>query len=127
MFTFGKPSPNARTSSQTGVVYLRTAENERPVGFDCYVIRITPTGIRLALSANILMSISRLYAMNRAVEIALRLPGSRGMVKAHGALVCLAINFVKTHAPILLDLEFVDLSEQEEKELRDTNPNLVVA
>ncbi|MEO8614265.1 MAG: hypothetical protein ABI600_03930 [Luteolibacter sp.] len=127
MFSFGKVSPNARNSSQTGIVYLRISEHEKPVGFDCFVTRITPSGIRLALTTTILTTVSQLYALNRAVEIALRMPGARGMVKAHGALVCLAMNFVKSQAPMLLDLEFVDLTEQEERELRDSNPNLVVA
>ncbi|HMZ52263.1 MAG TPA: hypothetical protein PKH51_09310 [Candidatus Sumerlaeota bacterium] len=127
MFSFGKTSPNARSSNQTGIVYLRTPECENPVGFDCYVTRITPTGIRLALGTTVPASVAQIYAMNRAVEIALRLPGTRGMVKAHGALVCLALNFIRSHAPVVLDLEFVDLTEEEERELRDSNPGLVVA
>ena len=127
MLGLRKISPNAPHSDQSAVAYVCTSPNSFPSGFDACVTRITPTGMRLALKVLITTPVDEFFALNRFVEVELKLPGPLGRVRTKGSLVGVAANFAKYQAPMILDLEFVELTESEEKVLRDSNPSLVVA
>ena len=127
MFGFRKVSPNAKSSSQSGVVYLHTVPGAASTPMDCCVTRITPHGLRLALQSTLPISVAALFSLNRIVTVELKMPPPIRSVRTRGALVCMGANFVRFQAPMLLDLEFMALSEEEERALRDTNPSLVVA
>lgn len=125
MNDLGKPSPNARASSQPATVYLITDSSSAAFPFPASVTRIMPKGIRLALAETMLLDPGLLLHLNRCVEVDLEFPGNRPSVRTRGEIVGIAMNFLPGLAPLLIDLEFLELSTEESKTLRDTNPHLV--
>lgn len=111
---------------QLGQIYLRltTNGNVRPV--TCNVIRITPEGLRLSLTELPTVNLQMFYAWNKCTTIVLEMPHPIGAVSAKVQLSGVAVDYTGENPPLILDLEFPDLTVEEEQALRESNPDLVV-
>lgn len=95
--------------------------------FRACVTRITPLTLRLALDGSVAATAQELYSWNPIVDVLLELPRPAGHVSTCGKIAGVAFNFDPGSPSVVIDLDFPEITEDEEKVLRDSNPNLVVA
>ena len=112
-------------SKQTARLRLLVDNQGNTEIFSAVVTRISPLDIRLALQEELPLLNSQVYYLNPMVDIELDLPRDK-TVMTRGKLCGIAQNFEADSAPLLIDLEFPEISDEEEQVLRDSNPALVV-
>ncbi len=115
-------------SKQRATLLLVTSEDGAMQEFEAVVTRITPMAIRLALKQIPPVPFQLLYRWNRLVDMHLDLPSPHNR-KAHarGVLIGLAADYSLDAPLVIVDIEFAEITEEEEKALRDSNPALVVS
>jgi len=115
-----------RVSSQRAIVSL-AHDDATPAGdYHAAVTRISPSGIRIALEVAPQTDMRTLYRCNPRVDLLLDLPRPLKPVQTQGRISGVAINHGVDEPPMVIDLEFLELTAEEEKALRDSNPALVV-
>ena len=109
-------------------VFLRTKPTVEVWPYGAFVTRITPTSIRIQLAANMPCDPPQLFRMNRDVDVLLEMPKPRPPAASRSRLSGIAVAYQDGgDRVILLDLDFIDLTGEEEQILRESNPGLVVA
>ncbi len=111
---------------QPAKIYLRLRANGTLGPVSCKVVRITPDGLRLSLTELPAVNLQLFYDWNKSTTIILDMPRPVGEVTAKVQLSGVAVDYTGENPPLILDLEFPDLTAQEEQALRESNPDLVV-
>ena len=122
-----KTPPKGLEGHEPGLLYLRSSPGGRPAPYTAYVMRISPVGIRVAVHSLIAATLQEIFLWNREVDLELRLPAPLAPVITRARLVGVATNYNVHMPPMIFDLDFLQITEDEERALRDTHPQLVVA
>lgn len=109
------------------MIHLRPARLRHSEPYRAAVTRISPTGIRLTIAQVIAGTLGDFFEANKEVEIDLWLPGDRLPVRTRGSLAMAGVSLIPSAMGMIFDLEFLALTAEEDRELRESNPQLVVA
>jgi hypothetical protein len=118
------PQPSLR---QVARISVHHQEGAPSVPLESEVIRISPSGIRLAVKEPIDTKLDAFFQINRTIDVVLPLPKPHPPAVTRGRLVGVAQNYTDDLPPFILDLEFLELTEKEEQALRESNPGLLVS
>lgn len=120
--------PPMPSTTQSATIFLRTKPTVDVWPYAAFVTRITPTSIRMQLVGQTPCDPAELFSMNRDVDVILDMPSPRPPATSRSRLSGIAVTYTPEGArSILLDLDFIDLTAEEETVLRESNPGLVVA
>ena len=112
------PSDQARiaiTTGQTGEIWIPTR-----------ILRISPCELRLAIDPAAVAAVSALQLSQR-LDVQLPLPPPHPPTVTRTRLVGITQNYDEGVPPVVLDVEFMDLSDEEAQALRESHPGLLVS
>jgi hypothetical protein len=121
------PVPTQRTPIQQATITLIVSRDGLVRTCHAVVTRISPLDIRLAILTPIEATPADIYRWNPLVRVRLNLPEANCEVATRGIITGVMANIDNSNIPFVLDLDFPEITEEEEKALRDSNPLLVVA
>lgn len=113
-------------SRQPATVFLVLEPFSSPVAHEAVVIRISPLDMRIALRTDPGLDLRELHSMNHGILIELPMPKPHRKAITRGKLTGVARHTDEDEPRVTLDIDFPELTTEEELALRESNPLLLV-
>lgn len=119
------PNSEPRPPSDRAHVAIPTGETGQ-IWIATRILRISPNEMRLALDPASVPAASSLQLSQR-LDVQLPLPAPHPPTVTRTRLVGIAQNYDEGLPPVVLDVEFMDLTDEEAQALRESHPGLLVS